>query len=27
MIWTTWVMPLFLTEVLLHWKAGAKLRR
>ncbi|MDQ3077752.1 MAG: DUF2306 domain-containing protein [Pseudomonadota bacterium] len=27
MIWTTWVMPLFLTEVLLHWKAGAKLQR
>lgn len=27
MIWTTWVMPLFLTEVLLQWKAGARLRR
>ena len=27
MIWTTWVMPLFLTEVLLQWNAGAKLKR
>ena len=27
MIWTTWVMPLFLTEVLLQWKAGSRLRR
>ena len=27
MIWTTWVMPLFLTEMLLQWNAGAKLRR
>lgn len=27
MIWTTWVMPLFLTEVLLQWKAGSKLKR
>ena len=27
MIWTTWVMPLFLTEVLLHWKAGSRLKR
>ena len=27
MIWTTWVMPLFLTEMLLQWKAGSKLRR
>ena len=27
MIWTTWVMPLFLTEMLLQWKAGAKLNR
>ncbi len=27
MIWTTGVMPLFLTEVLLQWKAGARLRR
>ena len=27
MIWTTWVMPLFLTEILLQWNAGAKLRR
>lgn len=27
MIWATWVMPLFLTEMLLQWKAGAKLKR
>ncbi len=27
MIWTTWVMPLFLTEMLLQWNAGAKLKR
>jgi uncharacterized membrane protein YozB (DUF420 family) len=27
MIWVTWVMPLFLTEMLLQWKAGAKLKR
>ena len=27
MIWTTWVMPLFLTEILLQWKAGSKLTR
>ena len=27
MIWTTWVMPLFLTEILLQWNAGAKLKR
>ena len=27
MIWTTWVMPLFLTEVLIQWKAGSKLKR
>jgi len=27
MIWTTWVMPLFLAEVLLQWKAGSKLKR
>ena len=27
MIWLTWVAPLFVTQVLLQWKAGAKLRR
>ena len=27
MIWFTWVMPLFVTEMLIQWKAGAKLRR
>lgn len=27
MIWFTWVMPLFVTEALLQWKAGAKLNR
>ena len=27
MIWFTWVMPLFLTEMLLQWKAGARLIR
>jgi uncharacterized membrane protein YozB (DUF420 family) len=27
MIWATWVMPLFFTEMLIQWKAGAKLRR
>lgn len=27
MIWVTWVMPLFLTEMLLQWKAGARLKR
>lgn len=27
MIWATWVMPLFLTEMLLQWKAGAKIKR
>ena len=27
MIWTTWVMPLFFTEMLLQWNAGSKLKR
>ncbi len=27
MIWVTWVMPLFLTEMLLQWNAGARLKR
>ena len=27
MIWATWALPLFATEVLLHWKSGARLNR
>ena len=27
MIWATWVMPLFLTEMLIQWKAGSALKR
>jgi len=27
MIWMTWVMPLFVAEMLLQWKAGARLKR
>ncbi|GAA4758147.1 hypothetical protein GCM10023264_27990 [Sphingomonas daechungensis] len=27
MIWATWVMPLFLTEILLQWRAGSRLNR
>ena len=27
MIWLTWVMPLFLTEILLQWNAGAAVSR
>lgn len=27
MIWFTWVIPLFVTEALLQWRAGAKLSR
>ncbi len=27
MIWVTWVMPLFLTEMLLQWNAGKRLNR
>ena len=26
MLWTSWVMPLFLAEVLLQWRAGAAVR-
>ena len=27
MIWMTWVMPLFAAEMMLQWKAGARLKR
>jgi len=27
MIWLTWVMPLFLTEIFLQWNAGAAMER
>ena len=27
MIWATWVLPLFITEILLQWHAGSRLNR